>query len=257
MTVQEFSDEFDVLYNSITSNQAPGLDLYEKSVFLTKAQDEILKAYFDPAFNKSQKGFDENIRRQIDFSSLIKVSRVTPDKEDPLDNNIKFDTRRNTKVISLPTDALFIINEKAQITRGEDPTVIGLVVNPLSYVEYNKLMDKPYKRPTKNQAWRVITGGNTSKAEIIIGPKDTLSSYIVRYVKRPNPIILEDLSGEGVSLGDNKQEPATCELDPILHPEILQRAVELAKAAYAGTLESIVGVGNTSQTEIGAVARSK
>ncbi len=33
----EFSSEFDVLYNNITSNQAPGLDDYEKSVFLTKA----------------------------------------------------------------------------------------------------------------------------------------------------------------------------------------------------------------------------
>lgn len=37
MTLQEFSDEFDVLYNNITSNQAPGLNEYEKSVFLTKA----------------------------------------------------------------------------------------------------------------------------------------------------------------------------------------------------------------------------
>lgn len=43
MTTQEFSNEFDVLYNNIMSNQAPGLDEYEKSVFLTKAQSEILK----------------------------------------------------------------------------------------------------------------------------------------------------------------------------------------------------------------------
>lgn len=53
MTLQEFDNEFDVLYNNITSNQAPGLDAYEKSVFLTKAQDEILKAYFNPRTNKS------------------------------------------------------------------------------------------------------------------------------------------------------------------------------------------------------------
>jgi hypothetical protein len=37
MTTSEFSNQFDVLYNNITSNQAPGLDEYEKSVFLTKA----------------------------------------------------------------------------------------------------------------------------------------------------------------------------------------------------------------------------
>ena len=46
MTLQEFSDEFDVLYNNISSNQAPGLNEYEKSVFLPKAQNEIVKNYF-------------------------------------------------------------------------------------------------------------------------------------------------------------------------------------------------------------------
>ena len=34
MTIQEFSTEFDVLYNNVTSNQAPGLNEYEKSLFL-------------------------------------------------------------------------------------------------------------------------------------------------------------------------------------------------------------------------------
>lgn len=34
---REFSDEFDVLFNNISSNQAPGLDQYEKSLFLTRA----------------------------------------------------------------------------------------------------------------------------------------------------------------------------------------------------------------------------
>lgn len=52
MTPEEMSNEFDVLYNNITSNQAPGLDEYEKSLFLTKAQDEIIKAYFNPKLNK-------------------------------------------------------------------------------------------------------------------------------------------------------------------------------------------------------------
>jgi len=43
MTTKEFSNEFDILYNSIATNAAPGIDLYEKSVFLTKAQDELIK----------------------------------------------------------------------------------------------------------------------------------------------------------------------------------------------------------------------
>ena len=72
MTTQEFSNEFDVLYNN-AGNQAPGLDEYEKSVFLTKAQNEIIKNYFIPESNKIQKGFDDNQKRQIDFSNLMKT----------------------------------------------------------------------------------------------------------------------------------------------------------------------------------------
>ena len=52
MTLQEFSNEFDDLYNNVMSNSAPGLDEYEKSVFLTKAQDEVIKNYFNPKGNK-------------------------------------------------------------------------------------------------------------------------------------------------------------------------------------------------------------
>lgn len=52
MELSEFSNEFDVYYNSITSNQAPGLDEYEKSVFLTQGQSEVLVSYFDPRRNK-------------------------------------------------------------------------------------------------------------------------------------------------------------------------------------------------------------
>ena len=45
MTNSEFSNEFDVLYQNIASNQAPGLDAYEKSVFLTMAQEQIVLAF--------------------------------------------------------------------------------------------------------------------------------------------------------------------------------------------------------------------
>ena len=36
------SNEFDVLYNNIMSNAAPGLNEYEKSIFLTQAQEEFV-----------------------------------------------------------------------------------------------------------------------------------------------------------------------------------------------------------------------
>lgn len=103
-------------------------------------------------------------------------------------------------------------------------------------------MNKPFKRPLKNQAWRLITYGEDSYRflTLIAGPSDILKSYNVRYLRRPRAIILSELESISIEGVTNEQ---SCELDPILHKEILQRAVELAKAAYLGDLTSQVILG--------------
>lgn len=246
MTNQEFSNEFDILYNNIASNQAPGLDEYEKSVFLTKAQDELVKNYFNPKGNKYQEGFDDSEKRQIDFSMIMRNDSITTGFTDGT-----FDSRG--KIITLPTDALMILNEYAVVTRassavtGDNTSVtnLRLIVVPLEYKEYSRLMSKPYKRPLKFQAWRLLDNSDTTKkAEVIVGPNDTLTAYNIRYIKKPQAIILSTL--EGVTL-DNKTTAQECELDSILHPEILQRAVELAKSAYIADVNSSVELGQRSE----------
>lgn len=247
MTRQEFSDEFDVLYNNITSNQAPGLDQYEKSVFLTKAQDEIVKSYFNPRLNKSQEGFDGNEVRQIDFSMIMRTDSYKTF------TNATFDNKPNSRKVTLSKDIMMFINEFVDVLRDEVP--IRLTVLPLDYREYSRLQSKPFKRPAHYQAWRLIdNSGSSNTVELIVGPADIITNYSIRYIKRPRAIILSQL--DGVTL-DNKIEPQDCELDPILHPEILQRAVELAKAAYIGDLQSQIALGATSQTNIGAVPQSR
>lgn len=314
----EFSNEFDVIYNNITSNQAPGLDEYEKSVFLNKAQEEVVKSYFSPKANKLMDGFDSSEERQIDFSMLI---RSLPYKElsielsntegesdvptittmgqlmgyltktdstfsaplqviDKIDQNRleivpgphapgkpityrvrpfidgRFDSRDNTVSIGIENDIFMLINEKVEVVRhtGGQDKLTKLVVVPIGYTEYSRLMSKAYKRPIKNQAWRLFdTSDGYRKSEIIIGPNDTISSYTIRYVKRPRAIRLDDF--DDVSIGGGR-EAQCCELDPILFPEIIQRGCELAKAVYTGTLSDQVALGNSSQTEVGSVPRS-
>ena len=41
-TTTEWRIEFDLLYNNILSDQAPGLNDYERSVILTQAQEEVV-----------------------------------------------------------------------------------------------------------------------------------------------------------------------------------------------------------------------
>ena len=244
MTTQEFSNEFDVLYNNIMSNQAPGLDEYEKSVFLTKAQLEILKNYFNPKGNKYGQGFDENAKRQIDFSTLITVAK--PSQYTPTGDYVKFDDR--SQLYKMPQNILLMLNETGINTVDGVNRLISIV--PMNYEEYARLMSKPWKQPLKNQGWRLFqsTGGVDFISEIVIKYNSSLADYKIRYVKRPKPIILANLADEYSNVSIEGIATITeCELDPIIHPEILQRAVELAKSAYTGDLKSSIELGQRSE----------
>lgn len=254
MAIPEFSNEFDILYNNVMSNQAPGLNEYEKSVFLTKAQDEIIKAYFNPKGNKYQEGFDGNVKRQIDFSMItVSSSSNWGVSGESVLGYFTYD-------FVFPSDALMILNESIRVTRNGNSIILTVI--PLSYNELTRVMSKAYKYPIKWQAWRLIEseGSTNANSHLIVGPNDKVlergEPYHIRYVKRPSPIILEDLSTSGLSIG-GQTAANDCELDPEIHHEILQRAVELAKAAYIGDLASQIALGQQSETEKGIVVQSR
>lgn len=263
MTNQEFSNEFDVLYNNIMSNQAPGLDEYEKSVFLTKAQYEIIKNYFNPKGNKYQEGFDQNPKRQIDFSRLIafskmgKVANTEVSGTHFIDDSVRY---------YFPQDVFIVLNERIKVQRNNKDK--WLTVIPISMSEFDRIMSKPFRYPLKNQAWRLLTSSDTSYVELVSAPYDNWerASYLIRYIKKPLPIILIPLSDslsidgykgsiktggsiEYIKESDSKTptDGISSELDKELHPEILQRAVELAKAAYVGDINSQVQMGQRSE----------
>src|SRR6187402_1923649 len=71
MTNQELKNEFLIHYNAIATNSAPGLDDYEISVFLTKAQLELVKNYYNPLGNKYRDGFENSEKRRNDLKELL------------------------------------------------------------------------------------------------------------------------------------------------------------------------------------------
>lgn len=237
MTHIEFSNEFDVLYNNLMSNAAPGLNEYEKSVFLTKAQEEIVKNHFNPNGNKYKEGFDGSPKRQIDFSELIKVAEGVLKSGTPL----TFDKR--SKLYDLPMDVFIIINESIETDNGPRQAI------PISYDEYTRLMSKPYKEPVKYQAWRLIsTSASNITVELIANSNESITQYKVRYIRRPVPIITANLSSDYGDVSINGvSDISECELNPIIHQEILQRAVELAKIAYTGDAAASVQIGERSE----------
>lgn len=284
MTTTEFSNQFDLLYNNISSNQAPGLNEYEKSVFLTKAQDEIVKNYFQAESNGNtvKKGFDDSAIRQMDFSDLIMSKTIEKANEEPdVDPRaLVYKIPKSDRVYIIINESLYLMTER----RGSFYTSGIRQVVPIKYTEYMRLMSKPFKEPLKNMAWRIITKGrdgdvdlnNTTTGDFTTVDRDHVSSkveiittsadkklylehegggtikYNIRYVRKPRPIILTDLSesfGDNISI-DGQTRDMTCELNESTHEAILQRAVELAKIAWAGNPNDV-------QLEVEAGKRSE
>lgn len=251
MNVSEFSLEFDVLYNNITSNLSPGLSEYEKSMFLTRAQEQIVKNHFSIKSNTKSEGLNNSIKRDTDFSTLFKtVSIANGITEIPNPTNTL-----NTRVrrFTIKEDYLFIINEFCEIVkRDSDGNVLDTkltTVVPLHYLEFARLNSGPYKEPNLHETWRIISDvitENESTFDLYIRYDWTLSNYIIRYIKKPNPIILEDLSTQNLTI-DGKHTVSNCELNPILHQEVLDRAVELAKVAFLGSTEEVINVNQRNE----------
>ena len=213
MTTQEFSNTFDTLLNSYNSQGMFGeqasrgeivLDEYEKSVLLTQAQDIIVKQYFEGGGVNG--GFDDSARRQVDFSNLITVEEITKEENPVL---TPYDERsliyKTPATVTGKAKVLYILNEKIVVsTTSGQPAVTTkrqYVVVPINYKEYDRQMSKAYAQPLKKQAWRLFQDGGTSALDLyseIIPVENSITSgeipkYKIRYIRRPQPIILTNL----------------------------------------------------------------
>lgn len=213
MTNPEFSIEFDILYNNISSNKAPGLNEYEKSVFLTKAQEQIVTELYSGR-NTTYNSFEETEELRRYLSSLI-VTTGCPTYSEEDKEFIKI--TNNSMLFSIPEDVLFLVKEVIVSNNYSE-----IDVYPVSQDELSKTLKNPFRGPSNNRALRLDVGTNIVE---VIYPS-IISTYKVRYIRKPNPIILtdleDDLSINGIS------EESECELDSSLHRTILDRAVALA-----------------------------
>lgn len=229
MTIQEFSNEFDIGYNSIAGASAPGIDIYEKSLYLTKAQLEIVKNYYDSISNRKERGFENSEKRRVDLKQLIKDYKT----------NISFQDESaihsQSKFFIIPSDTFVIINEKAKILSNSCFTEKIINIKPITHDEFNLEINNPFKNPDYSTIWRMdISNINSNKVVELISNFDSIE-YQMRYLKYPHPIILGNLNtlypSENLTI-DGYFISSTSELDEEIHREILDRAIELALRDY-------------------------
>ena len=232
MTNLEFRNEFNISYNSIASMSAPSIDDYELSVYLTRAQLEIVKNYYDPLSNRKQKGFEATEKRRRDLNQLVKDYKTST----VITNTSNINSE--AKFYIVPDDLFLIVNEKAKITSEDCYNNKTLTIKPISYDEYDVQIDNPFEKPNEKVAWRLdLSNVNNTKVVEIISPYNISGSleYQIRYIKYPKPIIITDLDiafpSDNLTI-DGISTETPCELNIEICREILDRAVLLATADY-------------------------
>lgn len=236
MKNEDFIIQFDILYNNISSNKAPGLNIYEKSFFLTLAQDQLVQSYYNGT-NISGYTFEskEEVRRALDALVRTKIYKsdelndtsdeVLEDQENekiiPVDSSSKF--------VKLPSETWYVTFEQVKF----DDEALGCangstaIVQPITQDEYSRVKTNPFRGPTKYRVLRLDCGSNY--VELI--SKYNIGEYTVRYVQEPYPIILDNLPNNLKIKGVSRK--TECQLNKNIHNLILDLAVKLAYAAWS------------------------
>lgn len=219
MNNKEFSNEFDILYNNLMSNNAAPLNEYEKSVLLTQSQESIVIDIYNGRFNGESFENTEEVTEYI--SNLV--------KEVTLNGKTENEAHKNSAFFQLPEDLWFITYESANLSDKSLGCANNkdVIVVPVSQDNFYNVSGNPFRGPNDRRVLRLNIG---TKAELV--SKYNIRSYTIRYLSRPDPIILEDLTGYGVSI-NNKTKITECKLNPVIHRAILNRAVSLAKAIWS------------------------
>lgn len=216
MDVQELSNLFDTLLQPYITKDVLGeqntlaFDEYEKSIFLTKAQEQIVLELYQE--------LEQSEENRKYLSNLIKTGNYVPvgEQDEALINN----TFKSYKV-EIEDSVLFMIYEQCTLS-DENNCINNKIVSvvPTIHDDLDKVLKNPFKSPNNR---KVIRLDFDNKIELI--SKYNISNYKVRYLKKPNPIILVKLEDLNI---DKKQEVSNGETNPILHERIVQRAVQLA-----------------------------
>ena len=218
MNVQEFSNSFDTLLQPYITKDNFGeqnnlaFDEYEKSIFLTKAQEQIVLELYQELEQS------EEVRKYL--SNLIKTDNYAPvgeQDETLINNNFK------SYKVDISNDILFMIYEQCTLSDKNNCINNKIVsVVPTIHDDLDKVLKNPFKSPNSR---KVIRLDFDNKIELI--SKYNISNYKVRYLKKPNPIILVALE-DNLSINNGDTKVSNGETNPILHERIVQRAVQLA-----------------------------
>lgn len=227
MTNGEFSNQFDLLVSSYRRFKdfdkqemldSIEFDEYEKSVFLTKAQEELVLSLYTGR-NSYGDSYDETEELKRYLANLVLDASLSPIVSS---SGHPVGVESNSKFFTLPENLWFIVYEAVTLSDAKCENNNTMEVVPVRHDEYNRLRKNPFRGANDRRALRL----DLSEGVIEIVSKFTVSSYYLRYLRKPQPIVLEKMP-EGVTV-EGVGTASSCELHSALHEKILELAVTMA-----------------------------
>ena len=218
-------DRFNLQYNNVFSNQAPGLVDYEISMYLTMAHIEIIDEY-----SASLDLFEKN--RSL-LTAYIVQKTIPGTIATTKDRGIDYQTFEFTENYWKILKEYAITNSNA----------LGIPIKPITYDGFNTMSVNPFKKPNGLKGWRLDINSDGDAARDVkilfkkIGDTDYIKEYDVVYLVTPESFDLE-----------SNIIPNSLDNNPFLTEKIINRACELATRDYkSNDLQSQIQINKRSE----------
>lgn len=224
MNCNEFSNAFDLLvasyrrfkdFDNKENLDSVEFDEYEKSYFLTQAQNELVIALYNGR-NVSGESFESTEEERRYLSVLVEEARLSPISNT---NGLILGIGTSSKFFTLPEDCWYITYESVAVSGLNCDNLNPMDVYPVTQDDYNKTKRNPFRGPNNRRALRL----DLSDGVVEIVCKYPVTSYYLRYLRKPQPIVLKDMPNNLTI--DSIGKKTECELHEALHHRILERAV--------------------------------
>lgn len=242
MNNNEVIESFNLRYNNSLEG-APEIDLYEMSLYMTVAQLEIVKEYYDKDKDPNS-SFELKERARRVLNELVATEKITTPVNS--DRGVLSDS----KFYEILGEPMFIVFESASL-KSTSSIYSGKVVEviPVTHDDLLTAYGNPFRKPNKNKVWRLDVSKENSKTTVELVSSEQLTHYTVRYISFPQPIILtnlnsdEDFAGLNLTI-EGEFEESSFKINSLVHQEVVNRAVELAVLDYnrPETLQARVGM---------------
>jgi len=198
---------------------------YDVAFFLNASQDDLVEGFYSARINPSSRYFEMDERARAMLALLIESTTILAADFDSSDSAL----HSNAVFVDLPADFLYALEERCTVSYTDCNSVTTTTesrVLPVRHDEYSMNVNNVYKKPWKDLVWRMDIGdtGGNKKHELIYGDGTSITNYTLRYLRKP--VAIDIISG------------VDCELNDIIHQEIVDRAVSSAIISMPKQVES-------------------